>query len=55
MKKRGANKDVVLFKSPERIHQAITDVDRQERLVYQYLNKVRDNYTQTSVDKRAGG
>lgn len=36
-------KDVVLFTSPVRIQQAIADVDRQERLVYQYLDRVRDN------------
>lgn len=36
-------KDVVLFTSPTRIQHAITDVDRQELRVYQYLDIVRDN------------
>jgi two-component system, cell cycle sensor histidine kinase and response regulator CckA len=36
-------KDVVLFTSPTRIQQAVTDVGRQERLVDQYLDMVRDN------------
>jgi len=36
-------KDVVLFTTPTRVQQAIADVERQERLVYQYLDIVRDN------------
>ena len=36
-------KDVVLFTSPTRIQQAIADVERQERLVYHYLDIVRKN------------
>lgn len=35
-------KDVVLFKSTSRIQQAIAAVDQQEKLVYQYLDIVRD-------------
>ena len=36
-------KDVVLFTSPQRIQQAIADVDRQEQRVYQNLDLVREN------------
>ena len=36
-------KDVVLFTSPTRIQRAIAEVDRQERMVYKYLDRVRNN------------
>ena len=35
-------KDIVLFESPARIQQAIAAVNRQERMVYYYLDIVRD-------------